>query len=1191
MEADDSFNAVVDPQVRAYVYSLISALGGTGADEEGRYVLGDDALACLRDLKRWLKLYDERLNRLDVARCFAEGNLVNGDLLEILAAWSEDPVENRTRMKIALACLELLVPLTWPIERNDLQMTVNHHRHTPYLQLAQLSYKRGVLTHSTSKILRTVVRIGLPSIAQSMSERTSRDEGIIKLVLYFLRNIAMIDAPPNLEIDGDEADVSRSATIDRFHDQDILHLLLTISSAVGEDFNTQDVVILEVLFHLLKGIDVEKLFMDEKQLHAKHTNELQGLLSKELSFKREYARHAPTRHNRFGSMIWVKRDEDRVSTVSGQDVLLDEARSLAKMDKAKKWNKPRSRPGKKEELSLNGFDMPASLTPSANKHLRSFVKDFLDSAFNPLFGHIRKTFEREADRVLDIHPRQFFYLVSWFLEAERMRRKASDTPQDAKKSLGNEDDSFALIASVLTQETFIILTRSMRESYEMRQWQDLNAGMRCFTQILLTVQHMAESPLEEDQEVAENIQNRLFYEETTHELIILILRNYNDQGFGYLDACTELVHVHLRMLERYSKQNVDMQVRSRRRTRRKRKAAKDATSGGGVENENEGSEAEDIAEAHRTSTERKFDFKRFSAKFLTQSCINTFVKFISYYQDLDAGQLKRAHRFFYRVAFKAEMSVMLFRVDIIALLVKMMKGPGGLDVANPAWKEWDELVRQLVKKLIKKMGKRPELAVEMLFSKTNATAHFLEYGYTKQTAGAGSRVPAELEVRPGKGRDERIGIAVAALLDQGKNDALEWIKAVLSSAHNERQSWEAEAAAQQAIGQETPFENRPETAGKPAPNCPTISIKPNNEERRVAIFKDNKLRLLMTLVGFQREGDENDADATWVIPSSVTVAELEQFLDLVKKFENDPPIFDDGKVAADFIRRKQALKARHSTFGDEDDDDAADFLANDEEELLFPPGGPTNRKSDALEELKTKRRRRRKSRSSDDEGPDEAKLEARREKRRQTNLERMRAIKSDLYVHDSDDASDKEKDQLFFDKEAQLRRDHAQRVLEAMRIGAENNENSSKNKRKSTNGGPSVTMDFMNKKRKNTSGSAASRKKKRSSLSGTESEGSTADYGDSDLFSQASETEDEKGVATEEDTPLSSPHAHPPSTLKTGNSRDSTDLSPTVRETAGGDLIMADAVDSDGGEDEDPPAVNAARRQRVGGLVMDSESD
>lgn len=79
-------------------------LGGTGTDEYGRYVLGDDALACLKDLKKWLKLHDEKANRLDVARCLAEANIVSGDLLEILAGWPEDATNDRIRSKVALAC-------------------------------------------------------------------------------------------------------------------------------------------------------------------------------------------------------------------------------------------------------------------------------------------------------------------------------------------------------------------------------------------------------------------------------------------------------------------------------------------------------------------------------------------------------------------------------------------------------------------------------------------------------------------------------------------------------------------------------------------------------------------------------------------------------------------------------------------------------------------------------------------------------------------------------------------------------------------------------------------------------------------------------------------------------------------------------------------------------------------------------
>lgn len=692
--------------------------------------------------------------------------------------------------------VELLVPLTWPIEKNDLQMTVNHHRHVPYLQLAQVSYKRAILEHGSQSILRNAVRIGLPSMALQMGERATRDEGIIKLVLYFFRNVAMISPPPDLPVEENGDKISRSATIEAFHRQDVLALLLTISSNMGEDFNTQDTVIMEILFHLLKGIDVEKLFMDKVQLDATNTDELRSLLATEAGMHRNYAKTAPTRHNRFGTMIWVKRDDARVSTVSGQDVLSSAQRTLSKMDESKKWNKPKQR-SKDTEPGYDRFDLPVSLDESASRHLRAFVEEFLDSSFNPLFTHIRKAIERESDRVLEIHTQQFFYLISWFLEAERVRRKKKKKNVDKRtKSLDAfEADSFELIASVLNQETFVTLNRFMQDRLDMKSWREVNAGTRCFTQILLIVQEMTESPLEEDQEIAENIQNRIFYEETTHDRIIALVRGYKDQGFGYLDSCTELSHVFLRMLERYSKENVDLQVRSRRRARVKRKAA--AKNSGNPDDINgDDSEMEDVVEAERMSKERKFDFGRFSSKFLTQACVDTFVSFTKYYSDLNAEQLKRAHRFFYRVAFKQELSVLLFRLDIIALFNKMIKGPEGLDPASKMYREWDELVRQLIRKMTKKLQQRPELAVEMLFSKINSSVFYLEYGYEKQTTSSKPRSPAVLEVRGNMTRDEQIGVAVGVLSDQ-KIDAVDWVTKVLSSAASERQSWEAETAARQ----------------------------------------------------------------------------------------------------------------------------------------------------------------------------------------------------------------------------------------------------------------------------------------------------------------------------------------------------------------------------------------------------------
>ncbi|KAF4945746.1 hypothetical protein F66182_18612, partial [Fusarium sp. NRRL 66182] len=300
-------------------------------------------------------------------------------------------------------------------------------------------------------------------------------------------------------------------------------------------------VLLETLCHLVKGVDVQKLFMNDTERQKKRNDELSDLLQKETGVNREYAKNAPTRHGRFGTMIWVKRDDAKVSTVSGQDILKDGQIAFNKMDQTKKWNRPKHGRRQQPEAASGDFSSTTHLTSTATKNLRLFVEEFLETGFNPLFTHVRKAIEREADRVTEINTRQFLYLVAWFLHAERERRKYHKKQNERKKGTTKEveADNFSLVASVLNQETFVFLNRAMQYSFDHNDWQDLNANMRCFTQILLTVQEMSASPFEEDHEIAENILNRIFYEETTHDRIIAIVRGYKDQGFAYLDACTE----------------------------------------------------------------------------------------------------------------------------------------------------------------------------------------------------------------------------------------------------------------------------------------------------------------------------------------------------------------------------------------------------------------------------------------------------------------------------------------------------------------------------------------------------------------------------------------------------------------------------------------------------------------------------
>ncbi|POR39573.1 Topoisomerase 1-associated factor 1 [Tolypocladium paradoxum] len=1154
MELLDGAADTVHPEVRAHINSLVSALGGVSADDDGRYQLGDDALEVLRDIKRWIRFYDEKTNRMDVARCIHEANLIEGDLLPILAQWPENTTDNKFRARISLACFELVVPLTWPMERDKEQMTVNHHRHMPVLELAQVQYKRSIINFDGARILHTAVRSALPSMAIPIGDRTPRDQAIIKLVLFFLRNMAMISPPPNVKYEGDESQVSRSATIDAFSYQDIFMLLLTLASNMGDEFRTEDTTVMEIIYHLVKRVDVEKLFMNEQQLNTAKASELSSMMNKESAMLKAYNRKGPTRHNRFGTMIWVKRDGGKMSSLSGQDALADAAMRNQKMDNNKTFKPPRR--AKKEDKDERDLGPPAKLNARARDQLRSFVEELLDSGFNPLFQHIRKTIDREAPHVIQYHRRQFFYLVAWFLDAERVRRQAKKSTSQQSET---EVSSFNLVAGVLNQEMFITLNRALHESYDHKDWHELSAVMRCFTQILLTVQEMADCGNEDDEEIAENVLSRLFYEESTHDAIVNIIRTYKDQGFDYLDAATELVHHFLRILEAYSKQNMDMQVRSRKRTRRKKQAAQQAGENANLDDELDDS-GNDEVNAERTSKERKFDFHRFCSKFTPQGVVDTFSTFTKYYRDLSDTQLKRAHRYFYRCAFKQDMSVMLFRVDIIHLLYNMVRGPEPLDKTSSMFKEWEELVKQILRKCFKKIEGRPELIVEMLFSKLQGTAFFLEYGYEKQTTSKSQPKPgAELEFKYTEERDQQVAIVIGALLDKNETDHINWVKGVLTEAESERRSWAAAEETMPSV--EDPFAEE-EPAGDKEPKKPPMfsrSIAPettavmltklgihsDGPSRRTAMFKNSYLRLLMSLCGFKLLGpaSEETPESSWIVPEDIPADHLKDSLHFINQAEFSPPTFEDGVLAEHQLKRKTVLRKK-AAFDDDEDGELDD-------EFLFPAGGPTARK--AVDAPKKPKKTRRVRRKGSEEEPDDEALDEKARKRRERELEKLRRIKSALYVRDGDDEFDSDEDEAFFARERAIA-DRAKRAAESAR---------------------------------GTGDSVAPPKKRKS-----EALLAVSDDDDEDDFSFA-----QKALSSQEDAEASEADDTPVDISEgEGRKRRRVSVDPDDEETPGVDEEDVDmeasvATSMEAEDAEDAPVV-VTRRPRVrGGFIVDSDDD
>lgn len=374
--------------------------------------------------------------------------------------------------------MNLLTILTWSLN-NDEQRNARHHfLNATFLEKAQASYKRAILQHDRAKILRTTMRIALKPMSQLQKDRSPGDDNLMTQVIWLFRNLAIIKAAEGLDVAEGENDISRSATINAFHHQDVFAFVLAICSEM-DNFSVQDVEVLDMLFHLVKGVGVEQLFMETSELISANTTKLKDLVAEEQSMHATYLRNAPSRHNRFTPMVSVMKDGARRSNVIGQAALGNQQMLMEQMDKTKKWNKPQRKTiATPNEQQMN---MPVPLTSTARRHLRMFVEQFLDSSFNSLFTSVRKAIEREASRVIpEQHAAQYFYLVSWCLQAECARRKK----MRASKTPSMTTESFGLVASVLDQETFVLVTRTMQRAQDEKDWGLLEATMKCFTQIV-----------------------------------------------------------------------------------------------------------------------------------------------------------------------------------------------------------------------------------------------------------------------------------------------------------------------------------------------------------------------------------------------------------------------------------------------------------------------------------------------------------------------------------------------------------------------------------------------------------------------------------------------------------------------------------------------------------------------------------
>ncbi|KAJ1549695.1 Topoisomerase 1-associated factor 1, partial [Nowakowskiella sp. JEL0078] len=183
-----------DPVFHNHLVQVVGAIGGyeTSLDASSKktFIIGDQCIECLRDLKRYLRRDDQTPHRT-AFKLLGKLAVLQTALIPILVSKIEINNPQRgfeeTKNKIILGAIELMVPLTWPINEAEVESVA--------LELEVLrQYKEAFLKDNVIEVIMSELISVLSTMeTQVITEKeTTKELGKIRLILSLFRNLLAI---------------------------------------------------------------------------------------------------------------------------------------------------------------------------------------------------------------------------------------------------------------------------------------------------------------------------------------------------------------------------------------------------------------------------------------------------------------------------------------------------------------------------------------------------------------------------------------------------------------------------------------------------------------------------------------------------------------------------------------------------------------------------------------------------------------------------------------------------------------------------------------------------------------------------------------------------------------------------------------------------------------------------------------
>lgn len=638
------------------------------------------------------------------------------------------------------------------------------------------------------------------------------------------------------------------------------------------------------------------------------------------------ARNASSRHSRFGTTISVQlkpskkpvapdadtegpndpASSSRPLVLHRQAAITRESGSVldfAKRSKARKSNK------------IDELTREDNLSVEAKIVLQGFARESVESSFNPFLRSLLKDIKSERPKIKEKDHLRLLYVTKWFLEfflTSRSNEKAVE---------GQRKWNLGLVAEVTDRGWIIWVLKRMRQAMDEKpkMWNELQAGIECLTQLLLLIDIMSSSVISDPQlnEAAAVLQQQLIYNGEVLDISLESLRSYKEgtQSLAYLNASVHLAYALLRMLERWGKENTGaVYVRKKKPGKRKKATGQGLADEDGVpdvENEPDGDSEEEVV--HETM----FTFDAFEMKFANSEITKTLLTYLSRYKDFDSPEfMKRAVNLIHRQVVKAKAEGLYFNVSTLNLFKVILDDQKSLP-KDQSSKDLVKLVNFILHRFFKALEGEPFLAVEAFFPKNRG--HWkLHSSWEPERKGRheretveDTRFPPEVQVKKGYSWSEQIGIAIAALVDDGKTELVEWVKDILVLVIRQRNK----------IVEETDKTPRDDDSDidddeqkKLAPSAEAISkfvdylIPYISDEHAEAATKNPILKLMFSLLKFTIYDDAGE-ELQWTVPAAILPSDLQSSLTVIDQFLQHP-IDLDGKKASQLLSKKTRRRRR-----------------------------------------------------------------------------------------------------------------------------------------------------------------------------------------------------------------------------------------------------------------------------------------